>query len=49
MEGGLDTTSMLLVVLSILDPEVFSSYITNILLSRAGIGFLFKGIIKKLN
>ena len=40
---------MLLVVSSVLDPEAFGGYITNILPSGAGVGFLFKGIIEKLN
>ena len=40
---------MLLVVLSILDPKAFGGYIANILLSGIGIGFLFRGIIEKLN
>ena len=40
---------MLLAVLSILDPEVFGGYIASGLPSGAGIGFLFKGIMEKLN
>ena len=36
-------------VLSALDPKAFGSYIANILLSGTGVGFLFKGIMEKLN
>ena len=40
---------MLLAVLSILDSEAFGGYITSILPLGVGVGFLFRGIIKKLN
>ena len=40
---------MLLVVLSALNPEAFGGYIASILLLGAGVGFLFRGIIEKLN
>ena len=40
---------MLLAVLFILNPEAFSGYIANKLLSGTGVGFLFRGIIEKLN
>ena len=40
---------MLLVVLSVLDSEVFGGYIINILPSGTGVSFLFKDIIEKLN
>ena len=46
---GLDTTNILLVVLSILNPKAFGSYIANKLLLGAGVGFLFRGIVEKLN
>ena len=49
MEGGLDTTSVFLAVLSALDPEAFYSCIASILPLGAGVGFLFKGIMEKLN
>ena len=39
---------MLLAVLSILDFKAFSHYIISILLLGTGVGFLFKGIIKKI-
>ena len=41
--------SILLVVLSILNLKVFNSYITNRLPLGVGVGFLFGGIIEKLN
>jgi hypothetical protein len=40
---------VLLVVLSILDPKAFYGYITSVLLLGIGVGFLFGGIIEKLN
>ena len=40
---------MLLVVSSALDPKAFCGRIAIILLSGIGIGFLFRGIIEKLN
>ena len=40
---------MLLVVLSILNPKAFGGYIASRLPLGAGVGFLFRGIIKKLN
>ena len=49
MENSLDATSILLVVSSALDPKVFCGCIASILPSGAGVGFLFKGIIEKLN
>jgi len=49
LEGGLNSTSMLLAVSSALDPKVFCSYITSVLLSGVGVGFLFGGIVGKLN
>ena len=48
MEDSLNSTSILLVVLSVLNPKAFSSYIASILLLSIDIGFLFKGIIKKI-
>ena len=35
-------------VLSVLNPKAFSSYITSILPSGVGVGFLFRGIIEKI-
>jgi len=49
LEGGLDPTSIFLVVLSTLDPKAFSGYIISILTLGVGVGFLFRGIIEKLN
>jgi len=49
LEGGLDFTSIFLAVLSALDPKAFGSYIISVLPSGAGVGFLFRGIIEKLN
>ena len=49
LESGLNTASVLLAVLSALDPKVFSSYIISGLLLGVGISFLFRGIIEKLN
>ena len=49
LKGGLDAAGVLLAVLSVLNPKVFSSCIANKLLSGAGVGFLFGGIIEKLN
>ena len=49
MEGSLNSISVLLVVLSALKSKAFSSYITSILLSSTGVGFLFRDIIEKLN
>jgi hypothetical protein len=40
---------MLLAVLSALDAEVFSGCITSVLPLGVGVGFLFGGIIEKLN
>ena len=40
---------MLLAVLSTLNSKAFGGYITSILLLGVGVGFLFKGIIEKLN
>jgi len=40
---------VLLAVLFTLNPKVFYSCIANILLLGAGIGFLFRGIVEKLN
>ena len=40
---------MLLVVLSALDPKAFYGYIASVLLLGIGVGFLFRGIIEKLN
>jgi len=40
---------MLLVVLSILDLKAFYGYIASVLPLSIGVGFLFKGIIEKLN
>ena len=48
-EGGLNATSVLLAVLSTLNSKVFGGYITNKLLSGVSVGFLFGGIIEKLN
>jgi hypothetical protein len=47
--SSLDNTSMLLAVLSILDPKAFYNYITSVLLLGIGVSFLFRGIIEKLN
>jgi len=49
LEGGLDSASIFLAVLSTLDPKAFGGYIISVLLLGAGIGFLFRGIIEKLN
>jgi len=49
LEGGLDSASIFLAVSSTLDPEAFGSYIVSVLLSGIGVGFLFRGIIEKLN
>jgi len=49
LEGGLDSTGMLLVVSSTLDPKVFCGCIASVLLLGAGVGFFFGGIIEKLN
>ena len=46
MEGGLDSTGVLLVVSSVLDLEAFGGYIASILLSSTGVSFLFRGIIE---
>jgi len=40
---------MLLAVLFILNPKAFYSYIASVLLLGIGVGFLFRGIIEKLN
>jgi len=40
---------MLLAVLSTLDPKAFYSYIASVLPLGIGVGFLFRGIIEKLN
>jgi len=40
---------MLLAVSSILDPKAFYGYIASVLLLSIGAGFLFRGIIEKLN
>jgi hypothetical protein len=40
---------MLLAVLSTLDPKAFNSRIASGLLLGIGVGFLFRGIVKKLN
>ena len=45
----LDSTSMLLAVSSTLDPKAFSGYIASVLPSGVGVGFLFGGIVEKLN
>ena len=45
MEGGLDSASIFLVVLSILDFKAFSGYIISVLLLSIGVGFLFRDII----
>ena len=49
MENGSDATSVLLTVLSVLDFKAFCGCIASILPSGAGVGFLFRGIIEKLN
>ena len=49
MESGLDSTGILLVILSTLNSKVFGGCIASILLLGVGVGFLFKGIIEKLN
>ena len=41
-------TTILLAVLSILDPKVFYNSITSLLLLGIGVSLLFKGIIEKL-
>ena len=48
MENSLDSTNILLAVLSTLNPKAFSGYITSVLLLGTGIGFLFRGIIRKI-
>ena len=48
MEGGSDSAGVFLAVLSALDPKVFSSYIVSVLQLGIGVGFLFGGIIKKI-
>jgi len=40
---------MLLVVSFILDSKAFYNYIASVLLLGIGVGFLFRGIIEKLN
>ena len=40
---------MLLAVLFILDFKAFGGHIASILLLNIGVGFLFRGIIEKLN
>jgi hypothetical protein len=40
---------MLLVVSSTLNPKAFYGYIASVLSSGIGVGFLFRGIIEKLN
>jgi len=49
LEGSLDSASIFLVVLSALDPKAFGGYIVSVLLLGAGVGFLFGGIMEKLN
>ena len=49
MEGSLNATGVFLAVSSVLDSEAFSSYIASILPLSTGVGFLFRGIIEKLN
>jgi len=49
LEGGLDPAGIFLVVLFALDPKAFGGCIVSILLLGAGVGFLFRGIIEKLN
>ena len=49
LKGGLNTTNILLAVLFVLNPKVFGGYIVSGLLLGADIGFLFGGIIEKLN
>jgi len=49
LEGGLDSTGVFLVVLSALDPKAFGGCIVNVLPLGIGVGFLFRGIIEKLN
>jgi len=49
LEGGLDSTGVFLAVLSALDPKAFSSYIISVLPLGVGVGFLFRGIVEKLN
>ena len=49
MEGSLDFTNILLVVLSVLNLKAFGGYIISVLLLGIGVGFLFRGIIEKLN
>ena len=40
---------MLLAVLSTLDPKAFGGRIASVLPLGAGVGFLFRGIVEKLN
>jgi len=40
---------MLLAVSSALDPKAFYGCIASVLLSGVGVGFLFRGIVEKLN
>jgi len=49
LEGGSDSTGIFLAVLFTLDPKAFSGRIISILLLSIGVGFLFRGIIEKLN
>ena len=49
MENSLNATNILLAISSVLNPKAFCSYITSVLLSGVGVGFLFKDIIEKLN
>ena len=44
----MDPTSILLAVLSTLDPKAFYGYIASVLPLGIGIGLLFRGIIKNL-
>jgi len=49
LEGDSDSAGVLLAVSSTLDPKAFCGRIASVLPLSAGVGFLFKGIIKKLN
>jgi hypothetical protein len=49
LKSSLDSAGVLLVVLSVLDSKAFGGYIASVLPSGVGVGFLFRGIIKKLN
>ena len=49
MKGSLNSTSVFLIVLSVLNPKAFGGYIASVLPLGIGVGFLFKGIIEKLN